>query len=88
MRWMIGAILSFCLVGAAVGKEASPTPGQKPPSIVLTPAPSPAATRADPTDQQCSIEYLKSMPAGKQREELASRCARRGDFKSSPIRSW
>lgn len=83
MRWQYG-MLSICLssiVLTGCGKESAP------PAPPTTPTSGKAATDTL-TDQQCSPDHWKTLAEGPTRDDLVSRCMRRGEFKASEPRTW
>ncbi|MGF6127223.1 entry exclusion lipoprotein TrbK [Pseudomonas frederiksbergensis] len=40
------------------------------------------------SDANCAPEHLKTLPDDAARQELVSKCLRRGEFKASPPKSW
>ncbi|GID08460.1 MULTISPECIES: entry exclusion lipoprotein TrbK [Pseudomonas] len=50
--------------------------------------PDPGKNPYEVSDANCTAEHLKTLPDDAARKELVSKCLRRGEFKSSPPKSW
>lgn len=48
----------------------------------------PAKKGYEVNDANCAPVHLKTLPDDAARQELVSKCLRRGEFKSSPSKSW
>ncbi|WP_217698747.1 entry exclusion lipoprotein TrbK [Serratia marcescens] len=42
----------------------------------------------DVSDETCTADYWKTLPAGKSRDDLVAQCMRRGEFKQSEPKTW
>lgn len=40
------------------------------------------------SDANCNPEHYKSLPEGKNRDDLVAACMRQGGYKSSPPKTW